>query len=73
MSTKTARNFYTTAQVASQLGMTRECLYVYINRHPAFKPAEKHGYQYLWTDGDVSEVAVARRRSRPINPKKQIS
>lgn len=54
-----------TDQAAQELGVTRDNLRVYINRHPELKPRTAlHASLYLWTDLEIQAVREARRAMR---------
>lgn len=45
---------------ATAIGITRENLYMWLSRHPEYRPAQSFGGVYLWTEAEIQRVVVAR-------------
>jgi len=62
----------TTDQAATELGLSRPVLIVYISRHPHLRPAtqlHKAGL-FLWTDDEIEAIREAKANSKNGRPKK---
>jgi len=52
-----------TAEVAEQLGVTRNNLTTYLTRHPDLRPAERlPNGDYLWSEAEIQAVIERRQR-----------
>jgi len=64
----------TSSQVARELGITREALMMYLQRHSELRPTQRiePSQDFIWTDEEINKLIEARKtKNKGGRPKKQ--
>lgn len=65
--------YYTTEQVAQQLGITLQGLRTWIYRNQFTAPSYTIGVNTMWTEQDIDRLIEVRRGARRGRPFKQVT
>ena len=52
------------SQAAAEIGISLDNLYMWLSRHPEYRPHQSFGGAFLWSSEEIAKVIERRQRKR---------